>query len=348
MTNDPHNPLSLPFHVRRSQASDGSEILALLKNTVGETDASQKTEAFWRWKHQQNRFGESYSVCAVDESVGVLVGLRTMMWWEFSDPAGDRWRAVRPVDTATHPEYQRRGIFSVLTKFSVAELRSDGVPFIFNTPNENSLPGYLKMGWEVVARWPVYARPCRPIRLPWEIFGDGVEPRESRRNWSQFARSHEAALADIVERHEAARDTVGYRTVRDTAYLKWRYGGHPDIHYEVVAEYDNGELVGVLIGRSVRNRRGYSSFVITELFLRNPSVDAAVSLLRTGFRELPHLYVIAHFSEGTIEQKALRRVGFLRIPGRGYTFAARSLAPVPWDPVRPESWDLTLGELEIF
>ncbi|MDH5380092.1 MAG: hypothetical protein OEW75_04520, partial [Cyclobacteriaceae bacterium] len=36
--------------------------------------------------------------------------------------------------------------------------------FIFNTPNEKSRPGYLKMGWVDAGRLPVYFRPVAGIK----------------------------------------------------------------------------------------------------------------------------------------------------------------------------------------
>ena len=57
-------------------------------------------------------------------------------------------RAVRAVDTITAPEARGRGVF---TRFTLAILsneitRDDDVSFVFNTPNDQSRPGYLKMG----------------------------------------------------------------------------------------------------------------------------------------------------------------------------------------------------------
>ena len=41
----------------------------------------------------------------------------------------------------------------------------DQADLIFNTPNEKSLPGYLKMGWTVVGHVPIYVRVRRPVRF---------------------------------------------------------------------------------------------------------------------------------------------------------------------------------------
>ena len=87
-----------------------------------------------------------------------IAGFRIFLCWEL-ERGGAAVRAVRAVDTATHSDYQGRGTFSRLTLHAIDALRADRVGFIYNTPNGQSRPGYLKMGWQPVARLPVLARP---------------------------------------------------------------------------------------------------------------------------------------------------------------------------------------------
>jgi GNAT superfamily N-acetyltransferase len=91
-------------------------------------------------------------------------------WWACApssaggsgDPDGTTINAVRAVDTATHPDWQGRGIFSRLTLGALDDLRDDGVDCVFNTPNDKSRPGYLKMGWQQVGKVPVSVRLTGP------------------------------------------------------------------------------------------------------------------------------------------------------------------------------------------
>ena len=85
---------------------------------------------------------------------GRIAGYRTFLRWEFEDGHGQVHRAVRAVDTATHPDFQGRGVFRTLTLAAVEAMTAEGVDFVFNTPNDKSRPGYLKMGWHEVGRLP--------------------------------------------------------------------------------------------------------------------------------------------------------------------------------------------------
>ena len=120
------------------------------------------------WKHSANPFGESPAWVA--EIDGEVVGYRAFMRWEFTDGVST-YRAVRAVDTATHPDHQGKGIFRLLTLHGLEEVRADGVDFVFNTPNHQSRPGYLKMGWELVGRLPPRVRPRGVRSLPRIIRG---------------------------------------------------------------------------------------------------------------------------------------------------------------------------------
>ena len=64
---------------------------------------------------------------------------------------GITFRCVRAVDTATHPDFQRRGIFRLLTRPGSKWRAEQGLDLIFNSPNEKSGAGYLTMGWQ--KRW---------------------------------------------------------------------------------------------------------------------------------------------------------------------------------------------------
>ena len=142
-------PDGRPIEIRAAEPSDRAAVLALLAASLG-LSSDDHYEAFFDWKHEQNPFGRSPAWVAVDG--GEVVGFRTFMRWEHRAPTGEVLPAVRAVDTATHPSHQGRGIFRRLTLQALDDLRAQGVAFVFNTPNDQSRPGYLKMGWAAVGR----------------------------------------------------------------------------------------------------------------------------------------------------------------------------------------------------
>lgn len=122
---------------------DIEEIVNLVKNGL---DPSF-TDEFFRWKHLSNPFGNSFGLVAEDE--GRIIGLRMFMFWEFfNNKEAKILKAIRPVDTVVSKDYRGRGLFKHLTLEGLGRCKGS-YDLIFNTPNENSLPGYLKMGWDI-------------------------------------------------------------------------------------------------------------------------------------------------------------------------------------------------------
>jgi len=104
------------------------------------------TKEAFIWKHYQNPFGKSYGLLAVDK--GRIVALRMFMRWEFICETRVI-KAIRPVDTCTDHDYRGQGLFKKLTLQGLENVKTEN-ELIFNTPNSNSKPGYLKMGWKEI------------------------------------------------------------------------------------------------------------------------------------------------------------------------------------------------------
>ena len=105
------------LEIRDYQPEDESSVLGLVQQGLGGGPTGTRDRGFWRWKHSDNPFGSSIALVAAN-GAGQIVGLRTFMRWRLR--AGNTIiRAVRPVDTVTHPEYRRYGVFSALTQMAV-------------------------------------------------------------------------------------------------------------------------------------------------------------------------------------------------------------------------------------
>jgi GNAT superfamily N-acetyltransferase len=145
--------------VRAAEPGDDATALPMLRASLGKVD-DPHYEQFLQWKHRENPFGVSPAWVALHD--GVVVGYRTFLRWEFLTDDGRVLRAVRAVDTATDPAYRGLGIFRTLTLQGVSELTLAGDGIVFNTPNDQSRPGYLKMGWTLARRLPVGVLPRGP------------------------------------------------------------------------------------------------------------------------------------------------------------------------------------------
>ncbi|HYH15818.1 MAG TPA: GNAT family N-acetyltransferase, partial [Flavisolibacter sp.] len=169
------------------------------------------------------------------EENGTLIGLRAFMQWDWQWQ-GKRYKAIRAVDTATHPAHQGKGIFKKLTLQQAEACKQCGVQFVFNTPNTQSKPGYLKMGWVEQGKMPLKFKIVQPFAMSYSMvfnkkkvstYKDDPTPHV---NWPEaiFQRIDKAAVSD---------DHLS--TAVSGAYIKWRYADNPLANYNYITDNEN-------------------------------------------------------------------------------------------------------------
>lgn len=347
----------MKYTIRRYEPSDENQILMLLKSTVGESPTVQFTPEFWQWKHFQNPFGASYAILAYDEDSSKVIGLRAFMRWQFR--LGDRvLQAVRAVDTATHRDYHRMGIFSNLTKRAVEDVKAAGVDFVFNTPNQYSMPGYLKMGWHYVAKIQPLVKNLNYPRVAAGLlrYMLGVKGPDTFAS-EDFFRLKATPVKVLLEKEDQLKKLIDsdvqlneglIQTDRSWAYLNWRYGRHPYLNYYSVFIEEKGQLKGCLIFRP-NVRYNLREVIVNEMLLLDRKEELVRQLFSTLKTRLEVDYLIAYFSGGEFYRKALRTQGFVRVPRLGMNLTVNVLnRNLGQDPRMMENWALALGDLEIF
>ena len=339
--------------IRPYRDSDEHAALALLHATLAGGPTGERTAEFFGWKHRENPFGASPGLVAEDD--GRLVGLRLMLRWRFA--SGNRTiDAVRAVDTATHPDYQGRGIFKCLTLRLLDTLNGDAA-FVFNTPNEQSLPGYLRMGWQPAGRVPIAIRPVRVGAVARRGFA--AARRRSASNGLAALPSSGLPPAGAVlgdtERLRPLLDAVSaadrreprWHTERTADFLRWRYANAPGLNYQVAVTEHGGEITGLALGR-VRARSGLCEFTLADLLVRPGDRRAARRLLADVRRAGGCDHVATHLATGTDLRAAARRAGYLSLPGVGMTFVTRPVGRAAAAPPAISDYCFTLGDLEVF
>ncbi len=317
---------------RRAADADRGAILELLRVSLGR-EVDDRYEALFAWKHIENSFGPSPAWLACDGDR--IAGFRTLMRWEFLD--GDRVvRAVRAVDTATHPDYQGRGIFTQLTLHALDELAAEGVAFVFNTPNDQSRPGYLKMGWQVVGQLPTAVRPTRWIRVA--RIAKARVPAERWSTPSDAGIDVIDALADagaVRSLLDARAPGTGLATRMSPEFLRWRFGT-PLLGYRAIPAA-SGVRDGLAIFR-IRERGNAREAALVALLTPAEGRRTAAALVRAVARAADADYVLG--LGGGVWWPG----GMVRLPRVGPMLTCK---PVCAGAVPPR-WDLTLGDIELF
>jgi hypothetical protein len=132
-----------------------------------------------------------------------------------------------------------------------------GYQFVFNTPNKNSMPGYLKMGWKLAGRLPVAVRFSKPLSMVRQLAF-----KRSLENISSFVESEtpQQILSrpdfQLVLDQYNATSPGKFRTAHTVESLTWRYVDVPVAKYHVLAIWDDKNLAAAVFYRLKPSRAG--------------------------------------------------------------------------------------------
>ena len=298
--------------IRQASEADIPQILNVLKLSLGET-SSQKTEAVWRYKHIDNPFGKSLILVAEEDDV--IVGVRAFMRWKWQK-AEKVFSSFRAVDTATDPKFQGKGIFKKLTLKALDLGIKDGDDFVFNTPNEQSKPGYLKMGWEIVDRIPVILTPFMPFGKINEIKSQTI-------------------LADSLEENLKIKREEGLIfTPKDSHFLDWRYKNC------ILQDYLIFEREDLFVAAYVKKHKYFKELRISE-FIGNTNDPSALKQISNWAKESKTFLITS--------SQSIFKIGVQRKIGPVLTLKDLNLSTTEKQLFKNISyWNNSLGDLELF
>ncbi len=316
-------PLPQGLNIREATPCDRPAILELCRAALGWGD-DPRFEQLFSWKHDENAFGPSYMWVATDGDR--VVGLRAFMRWEFVR-GSDVLQAVRAVDTATHPDYQGKGLFTAMTMHGLDVIEGDGIDFVFNTPNDKSRPGYLKMGWQEVGKLPVAIRVAGPraaVRM--------ARSRVASSHWPLDAGLGQPVVEVVSELSASDSSPLDRSTIAtnvSTGFYEWRYGAD-FLGYRAVAG-DGGHLVC-----RVRQRGNAKELVV----LDSPGLDVSSADRIAG------CLVKANGLDHALRIGAAdARNTFVPAPG-GPVVTWRSVCTEAMPPLA--NWRVNMGDVELF
>jgi GNAT superfamily N-acetyltransferase len=147
--------------------------------------ASKFTPTYLRWLYADNPDGHAQGYDAWD---GARLAAHYVCVPAQAHVGGETVRVLLSLNTATHPDYQGRGLFTKLASMTYERAGGQGYDAVYGVANANSTPGFLrKLGFQL------------------------VRPLEARLGWGGVGtRAHGLGTAASFER------------VRTPAALAWR------------------------------------------------------------------------------------------------------------------------------
>ena len=198
---------------------------------------------------------------------------------------------------------------------------------MFNTPNDKSLPGYLKMGWQEVGRLPVVVRPNR-WRFPFVVATARRPATRDAIPTGVGVPAHDAlggAHADAIEtRWPGSRPVGGSAPATGPPPSR---GGSESRASATAWSHDGDPAHGFAIFR-LRRRGSAVEAVVSEVLAagRRPTPSGRAASARVAAASAD--YLIRLGSDGVTTR------GFVRLPHMGPVLVCRSLGntAVPTNP----------------
>jgi GNAT superfamily N-acetyltransferase len=223
-----------------------------------------RNRSYFEWKYEANPHTKSpLGIVALQE--GLVVGFRGYFAVRFEVTGRNDYILVLcPGDTCVHPDYRRQGLSVKMGSVAMREYADQYRIFLNTSCSQNSLPGYLKMGFLPLAS-KVYVTHSTLFGLVRYVIagprGDASPVEASRIRFgsdgdilvSPMPRPEE--MSALVARQAQSEGRFGL--VQDATFFQWRFG-NPRGKYVFYYWLQDGVTTGyVVLSLSLNNRRGH-------------------------------------------------------------------------------------------
>jgi hypothetical protein len=215
-------------------------------------------------------------------------------------------RFYQSMDTMTHPDYQRRGLFVRLAEATYQQIEAtEGALHAIGIPGPTSYPGFVgKLGWVAPHHFRQLMAPSAVLLVRGAL---GPRVRLHTVDWQR-----PKPLQQVLDHLPQLRPVAPYW---DVPTLHWRLARHPLTQYRVQWVELAGRPVGWVVSRSIRGRCFVEWLELTDTALYSQLVPA---LLRAMVRDWNAAWLFTWEPSVAVQAAALRSAGLFANPlGRG-------------------------------
>lgn len=367
----PTEPILRPMR----DPEDRAEMFRLHEAVTGQPFGNgADANAYFEWLYVAQAEGRMLATAAfVGERMVAFYGI--VPWRMRVD--GKDVAAAQSLNSMTHPDFQRRGLFAKLGMLAYRETCKD-VPVVFGFPNENALPPRAtRLGWVGLRPVPRYVLLLAPPALPSKLrglpgaatglrvvgrtaLGLRAQVGELAGRWAALrgglqVRALDAMPDDVEALWQTVRDDYRVSVVRDLRYLRWRYDAHPLYTYQRFGVWRDGRLQGLAVLRT--NGTGPDLDVYVTEWLVRDDIGIQLALAQAVVhvaRSLRARSVVLLDSFRRSDATALTATGFLPLPtGQGRFWLVpgvrRNSEAVSAETLfHIDHWRLSFGDVEIW
>ena len=226
--------------------------------------------------------------------------------------------------------------------------KADGVHFVFNTPNDKSKPGYLKMGWVEQRKMPLKFSVRQPLSLVYAKFFNKqkfanapIDPTPEQ-NWSPD-------ISQLLSNYQMTDAQL--TTITSPQYIAWRYANNPLFRYNYFTDHKNYLLICRVKNHSFAKELRLVDFIVLNPQAKPAAVNSHISKQVKQYCRLNNINLISLSGQQYNQyQKYFSWMGLLPVKTLGPIITLKDVNMNEKFPqlLEVQNWAYSLGDMELF
>lgn len=274
------------------------------------------------------------------------------------------------VNTLTHPDARGQGLFPKLAELTYDKASRQDIQFTVGFPNPVSSPVFRsKLKFSTLGYLPLYVKILKPLNVLKKYFSKGNLKRGEEHK-IEFSNSEikdgftielfdpEMDASEFEKFHQKFLKSKKYCTLRDLAYLKWRYLDIPLRNYRMYKITREGMITAIIVFR-ITEFFGLKTVSILELMKYDEpesktSAGVLLNWLSTQARNHQLDLMMMAFQDLSTGKITPSKHGFLPVPVRFLPQSLEFILRIHLEKgnIRGildfNNWYLSLGDLDTF
>ena len=285
------------IHLRKFKESD----LYSYKKVFSNVFSKPVDDNYFNWKHFKNPNnvnGEALIYLAMNEK-DEIVGSNAFFPAKFVFQEKQHI-VVQSGDTLVLKEYRNQGIFKEIMRFAIKDLKEKGYEAIYGFANNNSLPGFLGLGFRNMCRIYIFFQILCYINVfqnkikkfpGTKLVGKSIDSLTKLKTFKEYNlyNIEESNLDDIdfsrVEKYILNSYTNKIYQNKSKSYLNWKFNDRPYKKYRIIIVHKEQSIIGLFVV-NIEERDYLKACSIIEYFIdKNENIDIAVKCLITYYKQ---------------------------------------------------------------
>jgi hypothetical protein len=288
------------------------ENCTVLEEMFEECFGTKPSAGYFEWKYKLNPAGKAIALVAQHNGqIAAFYGVIP----EYYIINGKKELIYQSMDTMTHPDFQRKGLFTKLANQTYDHIRATtGKLTVFGFPGETSYPGFIKkLDWSTLIE-------CNYQFTNKHLF-------KFRNLGNKISKHKIKPVQDFDEEFDQyfrnkIYDPKPISKYLDQAVLNWRFCDSPMMKYQTIKISEDNEIKGFVIYRIDEKNR---IFIICMDFIDSKNISIFIkSVLRFLFTKIQPRAIYTFQSSTDSIKEELKRNGFISNPFSKGPFSYRT------------------------